>query len=728
MGHIVVKRYSECYRFGPFVLEENERELRRGGALVPLPGKAFDLLLILVRGAGRTVTKSELMTALWADTVVEESNLTQTVFVLRKALGEDTEEAYIRTVPRHGYRLTLAVSVEGGTERPGRRPHLWLVASASVIAITAIVVGFTYLRPKQPVPLDLSAYRYRPFAYSQGHERAGAWSPDGRSIAFLQGEELQVFQEFTNRHHVQLMVQPFDGGAATQLVQQVSDWSRIAWSPDGARIYFKEMDDFSRRRPGALYSVSRAGGQPELVLKDSGFVQSFDLSPDGKALALWRAPKAADGSVRGSVWISSPPGAELHEYTPAPFAVPADLGTVMRFSPDGKLLYVSMTTLNGSGGEIWLLPFPSGTGSPRRIFRNVAWRAWPMEASWMPDSRRLVLSAAIAPMVVPALWMAGTRDESLTKLTDGSGQQEDPAVSPDGRRLLFTRVEEDADIVELPLDGSSPRKLLATSTSEHSPGWSPKGGEFAYITTRNGDYELWLRSSQGDWERPIVTAKDFPVPTWLGTPVIAPDGSRVAYVAILRDPKRPIGSVYVSPRTGGTATWVADGALPSWSPDGVSLSFVWRTPSGAPGLATLRVGSNQQPFVIPNVECVPPLPVWSPSAEWIACETAEGPVLVSPDGKKRRTLPRLNATTLAWSKDSQTLYGLHYEEGSQSLLAEDIRSGAIRRVADYGSEIAPYSRLPYFDLHLSLSPDGKSFAIGTLKRQTALWTLEGFPK
>ena len=101
----------ECYRFGPFALEVKERELRRGDEVVPLSGKAFDLLLTLVRDAGQTVTKSQLMTSLWPDTAVEEGNLTQTVFVLRKALGEDA--AYIRTLPRQGYRFIAPVSVEG---------------------------------------------------------------------------------------------------------------------------------------------------------------------------------------------------------------------------------------------------------------------------------------------------------------------------------------------------------------------------------------------------------------------------------------------------------------------------------------------------------------------------------------------------------------------------------------------------------------------------------------
>ncbi|HSP68784.1 MAG TPA: transcriptional regulator, partial [Bryobacteraceae bacterium] len=120
---------SESYRFGPFLLEANQRKLCRGDAVVPLTDKAFDLLLTLVRGAGRTVTKPELMAALWPDTVVEDSNLTQTVFVVRKALGEDTDETvYIRTVRRQGYRFVLPVTATE-MERNGT-PHLKEAAAA----------------------------------------------------------------------------------------------------------------------------------------------------------------------------------------------------------------------------------------------------------------------------------------------------------------------------------------------------------------------------------------------------------------------------------------------------------------------------------------------------------------------------------------------------------------------------------------------------------------------
>jgi Tol biopolymer transport system component len=89
---------------------------------------------------------------------------------------------------------------------------------------------------------------------------------------------------------------------------------------------------------------------------------------------------------------------------------------------------------------------------------------------------------------------------------------------------------------------------------------------------------------------------------------------------------------YTFPRElAGTPTRLIEGATrPSWSPDGASLAFVWYSQANVPQLVTLRVGPNQRPFVIPKVNCDPPLAVWSPSGEWIACEAAAGPVLVSP--------------------------------------------------------------------------------------------------
>jgi DNA-binding winged helix-turn-helix (wHTH) protein/tetratricopeptide (TPR) repeat protein len=98
------------YEFGPYRVDPAMCRLLRGDTHVPLPPKAFDLLLILVRNPNRVLSKAELMQALWPDTFVDEANLTQHVFTLRKTLGSQTGgAAYIETVPRRGYIFAAAV-------------------------------------------------------------------------------------------------------------------------------------------------------------------------------------------------------------------------------------------------------------------------------------------------------------------------------------------------------------------------------------------------------------------------------------------------------------------------------------------------------------------------------------------------------------------------------------------------------------------------------------------
>lgn len=94
------------YRFGPFRLDVHTRMLWCSGAPVALTPKAAELLLVLVQAGERGATKAQLLDRLWPDTVVAENNLTVTMSVLRKALGETaTQPRYIHTLPRRGYRF-----------------------------------------------------------------------------------------------------------------------------------------------------------------------------------------------------------------------------------------------------------------------------------------------------------------------------------------------------------------------------------------------------------------------------------------------------------------------------------------------------------------------------------------------------------------------------------------------------------------------------------------------
>lgn len=99
-----------CYEFGSFRVDLSNCVLTKDGAEITLPCKAFDLLTVLIERRGQVVTRNELLEILWSDPIVEESNLTQTIYLLRKALGEGAEYKFIETLPKRGYRFNAKVS------------------------------------------------------------------------------------------------------------------------------------------------------------------------------------------------------------------------------------------------------------------------------------------------------------------------------------------------------------------------------------------------------------------------------------------------------------------------------------------------------------------------------------------------------------------------------------------------------------------------------------------
>jgi DNA-binding winged helix-turn-helix (wHTH) protein/TolB-like protein/Tfp pilus assembly protein PilF len=101
---------SNFYEYGPFRLDPAEHRLTREGIPVPLTPKAFELLLFLVQNPGRLLSKEQIMQALWAGSFVEEANLTVSISLLRRTLGEkDGNVRYIETVPKKGYRFIAPV-------------------------------------------------------------------------------------------------------------------------------------------------------------------------------------------------------------------------------------------------------------------------------------------------------------------------------------------------------------------------------------------------------------------------------------------------------------------------------------------------------------------------------------------------------------------------------------------------------------------------------------------
>ena len=119
MGNIP-KRF---YEFGQFRIDPQERLLWKEKEVVPLPPKVFATLMALVENAPRIVEKNELLKTVWPDTFVEESNLSQNVFSLRKVLGEPE---CIENIPKRGYRFIAPLHRPGAAAPAARLARRFL--------------------------------------------------------------------------------------------------------------------------------------------------------------------------------------------------------------------------------------------------------------------------------------------------------------------------------------------------------------------------------------------------------------------------------------------------------------------------------------------------------------------------------------------------------------------------------------------------------------------------
>src|SRR5437899_12206793 len=103
-------------RFGPFELSIGERVLRRDGQMLPLGGRALDILIYLADRPGEVIAKQELMDRIWSDVTVEEGSLRVHVAAIRKTLGDGQfGNRYIANIKGRGYSFVATVVPIAGT-------------------------------------------------------------------------------------------------------------------------------------------------------------------------------------------------------------------------------------------------------------------------------------------------------------------------------------------------------------------------------------------------------------------------------------------------------------------------------------------------------------------------------------------------------------------------------------------------------------------------------------
>jgi len=173
---------------GRFAFDPKGLVLYDGHSIVPLAPLQGRMLGELVRAEGEIVSTAQMRAVLWGDAPVEERNLNQQIYLLRRALRRDSAVA-IENVPRRGYRLTVAVApAANATRAPRARLRGFATASAACIAAAALAAGIL-LQARAPAQLDTPGRRNLEianyFASSEGPNHLAAAAEYYRSVEMM---------------------------------------------------------------------------------------------------------------------------------------------------------------------------------------------------------------------------------------------------------------------------------------------------------------------------------------------------------------------------------------------------------------------------------------------------------------------------------------------------------------------------------------------------------------
>jgi Tol biopolymer transport system component len=600
----------QCYEFGAFRLDAQERLLLRNGQTIALTPKAFDLLLALVERRGRLVGKEELFQTVWPDTIVEESNLSHNIAIIRKALGDgENGQKFIETVPKRGYRFVAGVRELGAegvevTEVAARdteeeasltsqarhhRKGALLALAALVIALGGVTCRLYRFMTRSENKSSGLELKIVPFTSFPGSESQPAFSPDGKQVAFVWGSE--------SDDNTDIYVKLIGTEKPLCLTNNLAADTGPVWSPDGRYIAFLRRS----AEGNGFYLVPALGGPERKLAKAGGRVNTEDAPariawrPSGEWGGEWLAvtDSEAPGEPVGIFLLSVETG-EKRRLTSPPAHFFGDWNPA--FSPDGKTLAFTRA-VNGISLDIYVVPVSGG--EPRRLTFDDAHLKG---LAWTPDGREIVFSSSRGGSVhTAALWKVPAAGGTPERLT-GVGQNVFTfAIDRQGNRLAYEQRIDDTNIYRVDVSDSTgqgaPHTQLTFSTFEDdSPDYSPDGKKIAFVSDRTGSLEIWTCDSDGD--NPIQLTNIGGQHT--GTPRWSPDGQWIVFDSGVEANQE----IFVISADGGKPRRLTfDPALdmiPSWSRDGRWIYFtsnrrgdfqVWKAPAeGGQAVQVTRQG------------------------------------------------------------------------------------------------------------------------------------------
>lgn len=720
---VMHKQSKPLYEFGPFHLDVNERLLLRDGRIVSLPPKVFETLLVLVENNGRILGKDELMHLLWPETFVEESNLTQNISQLRRALSADASSVqYIETIPKRGYRFVADVqAVEPGDGDSNLANGIGsanglvvadngttlMLAESSASTNTGEAVNPSAaqppLNPKKvltSVALLLISLGVLAFALFTAYRR----SSSNAKMAFQQitpaklttsGKALRAAISHDGKY-VAYVAQ--EGDQQSLWVRQVAVMSNVAvvppadvffrgvtFSPDDNFIYY--VNQPKGEMLGKLYQVPVLGGTVREVMSDVDSPVTF--SPNGLYVAFVRNfPAQREVSLVMAKLDGTEERKLLTRKRPESLSL---LGP--SWSPDGRLIACAAGTGAGSEAMMQILAVNTDDGMAKPV-GNQVWTSIG-QVAWLGDGSGIFFSAWRRSSAVygDQIWLLTFPRGEARRVTNDMTSYAGVSLPADSSLLVSQRTDRVSRIWILPVTGTGLDANRATQiqsgfgdnySEQFGLDWT-LDGQLVYASHASGNLDVWSSTIDSKQQRQLTRDVLTDV-----LPVASADGRYIVFVS----DRGGYSTLWRMDTDGGNPKQLTRGrgdSSPSISPDSQWVVYS----SLANGRWALWKVSLEGGEPVQLTEKQTSRPVISPDGKRIACYYQD-----ENDGKTRvavlpfaggepvvidqMTLPEFGL--FRWSPDGHDLTYIITRQGVSNLWSKPINGGEPKQLTDFTSD------------------------------------------